>query len=123
MTRLKALSAAAALAVCLGLTACHSPYVETDIVNHTGGTVRLIEVDYPDASFGTQKIADGNTYHYHFKILGPTPGPVTITFTGTDNKIHTDTGPTLKPGQQGTLAITLEENGKVAWLPKVTPVN
>lgn len=120
MIRLKALSIAAAVAVCLSLAACHSPYVQTDIVNHSGSAIRLVEVDYPDASFGTQKVADGATYHYHFKILGENPGPVSITFTGVDNKVHTATGPVLKPGQQGTLTITLDGNGKVAWFPQLS---
>lgn len=120
MIRLKALSLAASLGACLSLAACHSPYVQTDIVNHSGSEIRLVEVDYPDASFGTQKVADGATYHYHFKILGETPGPVSITFTGADNKVHTATGPTLKPGQQGTLTITLDGNGQVAWLPQLS---
>lgn len=121
MIRLKALPVAIAVAACLSLAACHSPYVQTNIVNHSGSTIRLIEVDYPDASFGTQKVADGATYHYHFKILGETPGPVSITFTGADNKVHTATGPVLKPGQQGTLTITLDGNGKVAWFPQLSP--
>jgi hypothetical protein len=114
------ISSAACLAF-LVLFACRSAYVQTTIVNHTGGTVRLVEVDYPSASFGTQQIASNATYNYRFKVLGS--GPVTITFTGEDNRIHTSTGPTLNQGQQGNLTITLDGEGKVNWTPELPPAS
>lgn len=110
--------AAAVLFVCLNLAACRSAFVQTAIINHTGGTVKLIEVDYPYASFGTQQIAANATYDYRFKILGS--GPVKISFTGDDNKVHTSAGPTLHQGQQGNLTITLKSNAQVSWLPKLS---
>jgi hypothetical protein len=120
MSQFKTVSLLAALSLCLGLSACHSPYVETSIINHTGGTARLIEVDYPGGSFGTQQIAEGATYRYHFKILD-SAGPVKITYTGKDGKTHTATGPVLDEGQQGDLSITIDADGKVAWLPQLNP--
>lgn len=106
---------AAAFFACLTLSACHSAFVETSIVNRTGSMAKLIEVDYPSASFGTQQIADNATYHYHFKIQDS--GPIKITFTGDADKIYSATGPTLTQGQQGSLTITLSGNGQVAWTP------
>lgn len=120
MSQFKNVSLLAALSLCLGLAACHSPYVETSIINHTGGTARLVEVDYPGGSFGTQQIADGATYRYHFKILD-SAGPVNITYTGKDGKTHTVTGPVLDEGQQGDLTITIDADGQVAWLPQLNP--
>lgn len=108
----------AALLACLSFSACRSAFVQTAIVNRTGGTVRLIEVDYPSASFGTQEIADGGTYQYRFKIQDS--GPVKITYTGSDNSVRTSTGPTLKEGEQGSLAITLESGGRVTWRPQLS---
>ncbi|HUY81157.1 MAG TPA: hypothetical protein VMU92_05490 [Acidobacteriaceae bacterium] len=105
----------AALVLCLGLTACHSPFVQTSIVNQTGSTVKLIEVDYPNASFGTQQIAENGTYHYHFQIQGP--GKVKISYTGAKNNIYKSTGPELEKNQEGGLVITLEAGGKVTWTP------
>ena len=117
MDRLKRNSLAfIALFACLGLTACLSPFVETSIVNHTGSTVRLIEVDYPSASFGTQQIADSETYHYRFQIQGP--GKVKISYTGANNKVYKATGPELEKNQEGPLVITLEPDGKVVWAPQ-----
>ena len=120
MSQFKNLPLLAALCVCLGLAACHSPYVETSIINHTGGTTRLIEVDYPGGSFGTQQITEGATYHYHFKIL-ENSGPVKITYTGKDGKTYTAIGPVLDQGQQGDLTITIDSEGRVAWLPQLNP--
>lgn len=106
---------AAALFVCASLSACHSAFIQTAIVNHSGSAVHLIEVDYPYASFGTQEIASETTYHYRFKVQGS--GPVKITFTGTDNKVYTATGPALNEDQQGSLTITLGAEGNVIWTP------
>lgn len=116
MTRLKrnALSLAA-LCLSLGLTACQSPYVQTSIVNHTGSAVKLIEVDYPDASFGTDQIAVDSIYHYRFQVQDS--GPVKISYTGADNKTYKATGPQVNKGQEGPLVITLEAGGKVTWAP------
>lgn len=111
---------ASAVFLCLALAACRSPYVETTVTNQTGASVSLIEVDYPDASFGTQQIAGGQTFHYRFKILGPTPGPVKITFTTPGKKVHTATGPMLHPGQQGSLSISLKPDASVTWNPELS---
>lgn len=108
----------ATLVACLSLSACRSAFVQADIVNHTGGTVQLIEVDYPDASFGTQQIASGATYQYRFKILDS--GPVKISYAGSDNKTWTAIGPSVHQGQEGTLVITLDQNGKVDWAPELS---
>jgi len=105
---------AAALAILLsGLAACRSAFIETDIRNDGDTPIRLIEVDYPSASFGTQSLAAHSVYHYRFKVQGS--GPVTLTYTGEDRKIHTAKGPTLDEGQQGGLTITVDPAGKVSW--------
>jgi hypothetical protein len=114
----KICSFATVLVACLSLSACRSAFVRTSIINHTGNTVRLIEVDYPSASFGTQQIADGETFQYRFKILDT--GPVKISFTSADNSVESFTGPTLTQGQQGSLTITLERGGKVTWTPELS---
>jgi hypothetical protein len=117
----KTCASAAAVLACFSLSACSSPYVQSTIVNHTGGRVQLIEVDYPSASFGTQQIDSNATYHYRFKVM--LSGPVKITYTGAGNRIHAVTGPTLTQGQRGTLIITLDGNGKVIWTPRLTASN
>jgi hypothetical protein len=109
---------AATLAVLAGLPGCRSAYVQTAIVNHTGGTVHVIEVDYPSASFGTQQIAPNQTFNYRFKVQGS--GPVQISYTGDHDDSHSASGPTLKESEQGSLIITLQTNGRVTWTPNIS---
>jgi hypothetical protein len=98
---------------CCGLTACRSAFVETTIRNDGDSPLRLIEVDYPSASFGTQNLAAHAIYHYRFKVQGS--GEITLSFAGTDGKTHTSTGPALQEGQHGGLTIAIDPAGKVAW--------
>jgi len=103
-----------ALLASFAITACRSAFVETTIENDGSTAVRLIEVDYPSASFGTQTIDAHAAYHYHFKIQGS--GPITLTFSDAAGKIHTATGPALTQGQQGDLKIAIDPTGGVSWI-------
>ena len=97
------------------LTGCHSPYINATVINRSAQPVSLIEVDYPSASFGTQALAPGQSFPYRFKILGS--GNLKIEWTDVKNKDHTVTGPVLHDGNEGTLLITLQPDGTVAWQP------
>jgi hypothetical protein len=99
------------------LTACRSAFVETTIRNDGDAPVRLIEVDYPSASFGVQTLNAHSSYHYHFKVQGS--GPVTLSFTGPDGKTRTANGPELSEGQQGTLTISFDPDGKIGWAERL----
>ena len=81
-------------------------------MNRTGAPVQLLEVDYPDASFGADVIASGEVFHYRFQVRGS--GPLNVTYTGADDKQIHITGPTLEEGQQGKLKIVLLPQGKTA---------
>lgn len=110
MPRLKPQHAVKALKLllpgALAFTAgCHSAFVQATVINHSGHTVRLFEVDYPFASFGGQDLADGATFHYRFKILGD--GPTKITWTDAAEHEHTTVGPTLQEGLEGPLTLTI----------------
>jgi hypothetical protein len=102
----------------LSISGCRSAYIETTLRNDGSSVIRLIEVDYPSASFGTQTLAPHAVYHYHFKVQGS--GPVTLSYTSADNKGHSDNGPTLSEGQQGTLVIAVDNAGKVTWTERLT---
>ena len=93
------------LLVCSPLTGCHSAFIEATVVNHSGGDVRLLEVDYPTASFGAETLANGGTYHYRFKVLGN--GSTKASWTDAAGKDHSSGGPSLEEGQEGTLTVTL----------------
>ena len=93
---------------------CHSAFVRATIVNH-GSQVRLMEVDYPSASFGTTNLAKDAEYHYRFKVQGS--GTVKLDFVDAQGKAHHAVGPELDEGQEGTLVITIDEAGNVDWKP------
>lgn len=105
-------------AALLAVSACHSSHIDSTIVNRTGAPVQLLEVDYPEASFGADVIASGAVFHYRFVVHGS--GPLKITYTGADGKQIQITGPTLNEGQQGQLKITLLPQGKAQFLPNLT---
>ena len=84
------------------LAGCHSAFVNATITNTSGRPLRLVEIDYPSASFGTNDLAPGGTFKYRFKVLGS--GPATLLWTGADGKEHKSEGPSLEEGEEGSLA-------------------
>lgn len=97
----------------LTVAGCKSPHVEVTVVNQTGAEVRLLEVDYPSASFGVDVIKAGDSTHYRIQVQGR--GKVKVQYTGQSEKQVQVTGPELMEGEQGTLAITLEPSGKAEF--------
>jgi hypothetical protein len=98
---------------------CHSNHVESTILNQTGGPVQLIEVDYPEASFGVNALPAGGVYHNSFQITGT--GPLKIDYTaGGDHQFHA-TGPNVFEHEQGRLEIVLLPGGKVEFHPQLIP--
>jgi len=109
----RAFSFLASLAAVFTLSACRSAFVQTSLENKSDAPIRLIEVDYPSASFGSQSLAAHTSFHYHFKVQGS--GPITLTFTDQAGKVHTVAGPVLTEGQQGELRISVDPDGSVNW--------
>ncbi|MGH9561819.1 MAG: hypothetical protein ACRD3S_10220 [Terracidiphilus sp.] len=111
--------AAAGLLTALILSACHSYHIDATIENRTGAPIQLLEVDYPDASFGADSLATGADFHYRFQIRGS--GPIKVSYTGANGKPVQISGPTLTEQQQGKLLIVLEPAGKVEFQPALSP--
>jgi hypothetical protein len=106
-------------ATLFSVTGCHSYHIDTTIENRTGADIQLLEVDYPSASFGVDRIATGAVYHYRFQVNGS--GPLKITYTGADGKQVQIAGPTLVERQQGQLKIVLMPAGKAQFVPQLMP--
>jgi len=118
--KLQMLKAIALLcAVSFTLAACHSYHIDSTIENRTGSDVQLLEVDYPSASFGADRIAAGASFHYRFQVRGS--GPLKVQYIDANGKQIQATGPTLSEGQQGQLQILLLPGAKVEFLPKLAP--
>jgi hypothetical protein len=108
---------AASTLLLLALCGCASKYVQATVRNQTGGSITLVEVDYPSASFGTETLADGAAYKYRFKIQGD--GPTKVLWTDAGQKQHEIAGPKLEEGQQGAIMLTLMPTG-ANWDTKLT---
>ena len=101
------------------LAGCHSYHIDTTIENRSGSAVKLLEVDYPNASFGTDVIPSGADYHYRFQIQGS--GPIKIQYALAGGKAANATGPSLHQGQEGKFLIVLLPNAKVQFQPELKP--
>lgn len=97
---------------------CHSAHVEVAVENRTGGPIRLLEVDYPNASFGSDSLAADATMHYRIQIQGS--GPVKVQYTGGDGRQSQVEGPLLAERQEGTLEIVLLPSGKAEFRPALS---
>jgi hypothetical protein len=106
------------LAASLAASACHSAHVEVTVENHTGGPIRLMEVDYPSASFGADSLAAGAVMHYRIQLQGA--GPLKVQYTEDKNHQSQIQGPDLSEGQEGKLEIVLEPADKVEFHPQLT---
>jgi hypothetical protein len=107
-----------ALAI-LAVAGCHSYHVETTVENRTGEPIRLLEVDYPSASYGADSLAAGADFHYRIQLEGK--GPLKVLYTTAEGKPVQITGPVLAQRQEGRLEIVLLPGGKAEFHPHLTP--
>jgi hypothetical protein len=113
---LKAVPVAMAL-LCLG--GCHSYHIDSTIENRTGKAVRLLEVDYPSASFGAGTVDNGADLHYRFQVRGS--GPIKIQYTAAGDGVVAINGPSLEERQEGRLEIVLLPGGRAEFHPELVP--
>lgn len=98
---------------------CHSLHIETTVENRTGSQVRLLEVDYPSASFGADSLSANTDLHYRIQVRGE--GPLKVQYTsGSDGHQLQIDGPALSEGQEGKLEIVLLPGGKAEFHPELT---
>jgi hypothetical protein len=90
-------------------------------VRNQGPDIHQLEVDYPNASFGRDVVASGDSFNYPPKLIGS--GPVKVTFNDPAGKSHTATGPTVQEGMRKNLVISIGEHEDIVFeeLPQPTP--
>ena len=119
--RMRTLLVAAVLTMSsLTLTACHSYRIDTVVENRTGAAIELLEVDYPSASFGADKLDASADFHYRFSVRGSGPMKVQYTEAATQ-KVRQANGPELFEHQEGRIEIVLLPQGKTEFRPELTP--
>lgn len=114
-------SLAAATAILFGAAACHSYHVETIVENRTGAPIQLLEVDYPSASFGADKLDAGAVFHYRIQLRGS--GAIKVQYTAVGGHQAQIDGPIVAERQEGTLQIVLLPGGKAEFHPQLTPAH
>jgi hypothetical protein len=110
---------AVCLATLVPLAACHSYHVDTTVENRSGARVDELEVDYPSASFGTNRLEPGSTYQSQIQFRNS--GPLKVTYTTADGHQVQVSGPLMAERQEGRLEIVLLPGGKAEFHPHVTP--
>jgi hypothetical protein len=99
---------------------CHSYRIYATVENRTGAAIDLVEVDYPSASFGTDRLAADSNYHYRFQVRGS--GPIKVQYTdSSSHQLRQITGPELFERQEGRIEIVLLPDGKAEFHPTLTP--
>ena len=118
MTR-RSFIAAVALLPLWAAIGCHSAHVAITLENRTGAEVRLLEVDYPNASFGVDALAAGAVYRYRIQVIGQ--GQVKVQYIDPADHQVQITGTKLAEDDQGKLEIALLPGGKAEFNPQFVP--
>jgi hypothetical protein len=113
------LKAALLLTAVLFLAGCHTHPFEITVENRTGAPVRLLEVDYPSASFGVNNLASGQASRNQLQLRGS--GPVKVAYTAADGRPVQSSGPELAEPEEGRIEILLLPGQKVEFHPDFTP--
>jgi hypothetical protein len=103
----------------LGSLGCRSKYIEATLENRTGEALNLVTVEYPSASFGTQQLLPGTSFHYRFKLLGS--GPIKLSWVDASRGEHTQAGPEMLEGQQGQLEVVFKSASVAQFKTTVRP--
>jgi len=111
--RAKRIALAAMTITLLSASGCKSRFITATIQNDTGQPVRMVELDYPGASFGVSVLAPYAQYSYRFKALGT--GPLTLSYIEAAGAPHNAAGPVVNDAQGGVLRVNIGEHGAVTW--------
>ena len=104
---------AAATLASIAAIGCHSASISATITNRRSTPVTLVEIDYPSASFGVQKLSPGEDFHYRFKVLGS--GPTTLLWSEPSKRDQKNSGPELREGDEGSLIVTFPADAPPTW--------
>ena len=115
----KASAALLAASLLFFAVGCHSYHIEASVENRTGGTITLLEVDYPSASFGVDTLAPDGVVHH--RIQTRDSGPINVQYTAAHGHQVQVKGPILFEKQEGSIQIVLLPDGKAEFHPALSP--
>jgi hypothetical protein len=91
---------------------CRSRVIKVTLTNTSEQPLSAVIVDYPDATFGVNTLPPGRTFQYTIKPLDS--GALKIQFTDAGGKTHNVTGPAVRKGQEGSIAIRINQDSASA---------
>ena len=104
---MKSFRFAVALVSLIALAGCRAHVVKISLTNTSAQTIRTIIVDYPNATFGKDTLAPGETY---FSLVKPLDqGPIKVRFTDAQGATHTYQSISLQQGDDGSVNIKLTQ--------------
>ena len=105
---MKFLRFAPALVFVIAMASCRAHVVKISLTNTSGQPIKTIIVDYPNATFGKDTLAPGESY---FSLIKPVDrGPIKVMFTDAQGGIHAYKSISLQQGDDGSVNIKLTQN-------------
>lgn len=112
MTLIKFFCLAVALAFVIALTGCRAHMATITLINASSQSISTIVVDYPNATFGKDKLAPGEMFSSTVKFTAD--GPLKVQFTDANGGNHIATGPALHQNQEGHVEIHFAQDKATA---------
>jgi len=104
---MKPIHLALALVPLIALAGCRAHVVKISLTNTSAQPIKTIIVDYPNATFGKDTLAPGETY---FSLIKPLDqGPIKVRFTDAQGATHTYQSISLQQGDDGSVNIKLTQ--------------
>lgn len=91
----------------LALAGCRARVVKVTLINTSAAPISTIIVDYPNATFGKDKLAPGETFSYTIKPLDR--GPLQVRFADAQGINHAYKSVSLQPNDDGWVNIKLTQ--------------
>ena|ERR1700732_3211386 len=98
---------AVALIFLIAIAGCRAHVVKINLTNTSAQPIKTIIVDYPNATFGKDALAPGETY---FSLIKPLDqGPIKVRFTDAQGTSHAYQSISLQQGDDGSVNIKLTQ--------------
>ncbi len=104
---MKSLHWVIAIVFAFSLAGCRAHVVKISLTNTSAQPIKTIIVDYPNATFGKDTLAPGETY---FSLIKPVDhGPIKVMFTDAQGGVHDYKSIALQQGDDGSVNIKLTQ--------------
>jgi len=110
--KMKTIRLAAALVFLFVLAGCRSHVIHVTLVNTSQQPVSTIVVDYPQATFGVNMLAPGQTFLYSIKPVEA--GALKVQFTDAQGVKHSSFWPMLHKGDEGSIQVKFTQDSAMA---------